>query len=156
MFVLPYAKYNTVKRTMRHYAALGAGLVPDCLELRGREKPEPMRLMKVEKQGESKMLYCLEMALMKLAKVEKRVEKQWFGALRSPVQDLWKSRSEKKLRWFHALRWPCASLEKAEQRSSSLKIHISPCVYISAVFISLPHSTISFISDNKRNRKETD
>ena len=42
---------------------------------------------------------------------------------------------------------------KAERRSGSLKIRISSCVYISAVFDSFPHSTISYISGNKRKEK---
>ena len=37
-------------------------------------------------------------------------------------------------------------LIKVEQRrSSSLKIHISPCEYISAIFNSILHSTILYI-----------
>ena len=41
------------------------------------------------------------------------------------------------------------------RRSSSLKFPISsPCVHLSRVFDSLAHSTISYISVNKKKRKE--
>ena len=54
---------KTGRRAVRRYAALGAGLAPDCSELRDKEKPELTRLAKLKKLGESKMIRCLEMAL---------------------------------------------------------------------------------------------
>ena len=48
---------------LRRCATLGSGLVPDNPRLKGREEPELMRLVKIEKRGESKMMHCLEMAL---------------------------------------------------------------------------------------------
>ena len=75
---------ETDRRATRHYATLGTGFVPNCSGLRGREKPElyetcksrevmrnkdnsilwdNARLMKAEKQGETKMIQSLEVAL---------------------------------------------------------------------------------------------
>ena len=73
----------------------------------------------------------------------------------SPMPELWKWRSDEKLRRFNASRWPCISLAKAERRRSGLlKVRISPCVYISAIFDSLLHFNISHISGNKRKEKK--
>ena len=83
-----------------------------------------------ENWGEHKMIQCLEI-----------------------MPDSWKQRIKEKLKWFNAFRWPCTSLIKAEWRSGSLKVHILPCAYISAIFDSLPHFTISYISGNKRKRE---
>ena len=36
----PWRMKKTSRRATRHYAALGAGLAPNCSELNGRENPE--------------------------------------------------------------------------------------------------------------------
>ena len=60
-----------------------------------------------EKQGKTKLIWCLQMALCKFVKVEKWGETKMIQCLEM------------------ALYQSC----KAEWRSSSLKIHISPCLY---------------------------
>ena len=100
------------------------------------------KLRKPEKWGESKMIYCLEMALMRLTKD-------------GPLSDLWNQRSEEKLRWFNALRWPCISQTRTKKKWFTEDSYLT-CVYISAIFESLPHSTISYISGNKKKKKEAD
>ena len=126
---------KTGKRVTGRYNALGNSLVldypvlssrqkpelmlaPDCPALSGRENPQLTWLAKAEKQGESKMVRCREMSLTRISKVEK-----WVNI--------------KMIQCFDMVL--CQSCE----RSGSLKICISPCVYISAVFDSLLHSTIS-------------
>ena len=48
------------------------------------------------------------------------------------------------------------SLESRMMKKRLTAVRISPCVYISAVFDSLPRSTISYISGSKRKRKGAD
>ena len=96
------------------------------------------RLMIVEKRVETKMIWCLEMALTRLVIVKKQAETKIIWCVEMALYQICKCEErEEKLRWFNALRWPCTNLSKAEQGSGSLKICISP------VCTSQPSSTLS-------------
>ena len=104
----------------------------DYLGLRGREKPELCpRLAKAEKQGESQMIRCLEMILTRLAKVVKPVETKKIWCLEV------------------ALYQSCESKTKKGQ-------FVEDSEYISTVFNTFSHSTISYILSNKKKRIEAD
>ena len=127
---------KTGRRTTRHYATLGIGFVPCCSGWRNREKPELMGLAKIEKWIESKMIWCLEIALTRLEKVEKWLER-WFSALRWPYTRLIEveKQVEIKVIWCFdvALYQSCKSRMKkwfSEDLYLALYVHLS-CLWLS-------------------------
>ena len=70
---------KTSKRVSGCYATLGAGFVPNFPGLRGKEKA--WAVLDLQKQRSEKMIWSLEMSLMRLMKVEKWVETKMIQAL---------------------------------------------------------------------------
>ena len=122
---------KTDKTTTWRYGALGPGLW-SCTRLsrfgRRREARDNARLAKVEKQGETKMVRCLKIALYQTRKSrEVRKSKDNSMPWGSSVQ-IFRNQDEEAVHWR----------------------------FVSHPSCTLCHSTYSYISGNKRKRKETD
>ena len=118
-------KKKTDRRAAKRYAAMGAGLASDCPCWEVKKNMRCTRLSKAENQGETKIIWCLGMALARLPKVEKQVETKIIR-YREIMPNWQKHRSKEKLRRFSVSRWPCTSFAKAERRIRGGSLWLSP------------------------------